>query len=86
MPKYLGVYVTACLTRRQLQELVEKLTQPGEVCCEKAYAGIVSGVLVCLFNAPNKEALDEFQKRHGMVAEHLWRIDLESQDGQLTSV
>jgi hypothetical protein len=53
--------------------------------CEKAYAGIVSGVLVCLFSAPSREALDEFQKRHGMVPEHLWRIDLESQDGQLVS-
>ena len=86
MAKYLGVYATACLTRRQLQELVTKLMEPGEVRCEKAYAGIVSGVLVCLFTAPSREALEEFQKRHGMVPEHLWRIDLESQEGQLVSV
>ncbi|GBC98163.1 hypothetical protein HRbin17_00660 [bacterium HR17] len=86
MPKYLAVYATACLTRRQLQELVATLMQPGEVRCEKAYAGIVAGVLVCLFNAPSRESLDEFQKQHGMVPEHLWRIDLESQDGELVSV
>ena len=77
---------TACLTRRQLQELVAKLMEPGEVRCEKAYAGIGSGVRICLFSAPSREALDDFQKRHGMVPEHLWRIDLESQDGQLVSV
>jgi hypothetical protein len=42
--------------------------------------------LVCLFNAPNREALDAFCHRHGMVAEHIWRIDLESRDGELVSV
>lgn len=86
MPKYLAVYATACLTRRQIQELVERLSQPGEVRCEKAYAGIVAGVLVCLFSAPSKEALEEFQRRHQMVPEHLWRIDLESRDGEMVSL
>jgi hypothetical protein len=42
--------------------------------------------LVCLFNAPNREALDAFCHQHGMVAEHIWRIDLESRDSELVSV
>ncbi len=86
MAKYLSVFATACLTRRQLQELVARLSQPGEVRCEKAYAGIVAGVLVCLFDAPAREALEAFLQQNGMVAEHLWRIDLESRDGELVSV
>ncbi len=86
MAKYIGVFVTACLTRRQLQDLVSHLSQQGEVYCEKAFAGLIDGVLVCLFNAPNREALDAFCHRHGMVAEHIWRIDLESKDGELVSV
>lgn len=86
MPKYLGVYQTACLTRKQIQDLVTQLSQPGEVRCEKAYVGIASGVMVLLFTAPSKEAFDEFQKQKGLVPEHLWRIDMESQDGQLRQV
>jgi hypothetical protein len=86
MAKYIGIFATACLTRRQLQDLVARLSQQGEVYCEKAFAGLIDGVLVCLFNAPNREALDAFCHRHGMVAEHIWRIDLESRDGELVSV
>ena len=86
MAKYIGVFATACLTRRQLQELVSHLSQQGEVYCEKAFAGLIDGVLVCLFNAPNREALDTFCHQHGMVAEHIWRIDLESRDSELVSV
>ncbi len=69
-----------------MQELVYHLSQPGEVRCEKAYAGFVDGILVCLFQAPNREALISFLQQHGMVAESLWRIDLESEDGNLKSV
>jgi hypothetical protein len=86
MAKYIGIFATACLTRRQLQDLVSHLSQRGEVYCEKAFAGLIDGVLVCLFNAPNREALDAFCHRHGMVAEHIWRIDLESRDDELVSV
>lgn len=86
MAKYIGIFATACLTRRQLQELISHLSQPGEVRCEKAYAGLVDGVLVCLFQAPNREALNAFCHQHGMVAENLWRIDLESKDGDLVQV
>ncbi len=86
MAKYIGVFATACLTRRQLQELIERLSQQGEVRCEKAYAGLIDGVLLCLFQAPNREALNAFFQQHGMVAENLWRIDLESEDGKLVSV
>ncbi|MCS7263249.1 MAG: hypothetical protein NZ805_00280 [Armatimonadetes bacterium] len=86
MAKYIGVFATACLTRRQLQDLVARLSQEGEVRCEKAYAGLVDGILVCLFQAPNRDALNDFLQQNGMVAENLWRIDLESQDGVLVSV
>lgn len=86
MAKYIGVFVTACLTRRQLQDLVARLSQEGEVRCEKAYAGLVDGVLICLFQAPNREALDAFCHQHGMVAEHLWRIELETKEDGLASV
>ncbi len=86
MAKYIGVFATACLTRRQLQELFVRLSQPGEVRCEKAYAGLVAGVLVGVFQAPSREALEAFLQQNGMVAENLWRIDLESQDGELASV
>jgi len=86
MPKFLGIFPTANLTRRQLQELVSHLTQRGEVYCEKAYAGLIDGVLVCLFNAPNREVLDTFCHQHGIVAEYVWRIDLETKEGELVSV
>jgi len=86
MAKYIVVFATACLTRRQLQDLISHLSQRGEVYCEKAFAGLIDDVLVCLFNAPNREALDAFCHQNGMVAEHIWRIDLESRDGELVSV
>ncbi|GBC99201.1 hypothetical protein HRbin17_01722 [bacterium HR17] len=87
MPKYLGVYTTACLTRKQLENLVKQLlTDEGEVRCEKAYASTVAGQLVCLFSSPSKEAMDDYQKRHGLVPEHFWRIDLETHDGELVAV
>lgn len=65
MAKYIGIFATACLTRRQLQDLVSHLSQQGEVYCEKAFAGLIDGVLVCLFNAPNREALDAFCRGTG---------------------
>lgn len=87
MPKYLGVYVTACLTRKQLENLVKQLlAEDGEVRCEKAYASIVEGKLICVFSAPSREAMDNYQKQHGFVPEHFWRIDLETQNGDLVPV
>lgn len=86
MAKFLGIFLTANLTSRQLQELVSHLTQRGEVYCEKAYVGLIDGVLVCLFNAPNREALETFCHQHGIVAEHLWRIDLETKEDELVSM
>jgi hypothetical protein len=44
MAKYIGIFATACLTRRQLQDLVARLSQQGEVYCEKAFAGLIDGV------------------------------------------
>ncbi len=87
MPKYLGVYETACLTRRQLENLVKQLlAEDGEVKCEKAYVSIAAGKLICVFYAPTKEAMDAYQKQHGFVPVHFWRIDMETQDGELVSV
>lgn len=87
MPKYLGVYTTACLTRKQLENLVKQLLEEsGEVRCEKAYASIVAGKLICVFSATSKEAMESYQKQRGFVPEHFWRIDLETQDGNLTPV
>ncbi len=86
MPKYLAVYATACLTRGQLEDLVRKIRERGDVACEKAYAGFVSGVLVCLFDAPDRDTLDAFQKEVGLVAEHVWKLDLEMRDGQLERI
>jgi len=84
VPKYLGVYTTACLTRKQLENLVKQLLERnGDVRCEKAYASIVAGKLICVFSATTKEAMDDYQKQNGLVPEHFWRIDLETQDGEL---
>ncbi len=87
MPKYIGVYTTACLTRKQLENLVRQLlAAEGEVRCEKAYASTTAGQLICVFAAASKEAMDAFQKQQGLVPEHLWRIDLESRDGEMANV
>lgn len=87
MPKYIGVYTTACLTRRQLENFVKQLlAEDGDVRCEKAYASIVAGKLICVFAAASKEAMDAYQKERGLVPEHFWRIDMETQEGELKSV
>lgn len=84
MPKYLGVYTTACLTRKQLENLVKRLmAEKGDVRCEKAYVSIVVGKLICLFSATTKEAMDAYQNRHELLPEHFWRIDLEMQESEL---
>jgi hypothetical protein len=86
VPKYIGVYTTACLTRKQLENLVRQLlTADGEVRCEKAYASTIAGQLICVFAAASKEAMETFQKQQGLVPEHLWRIDLESRDGEMAN-
>ncbi len=87
MPKYLGVYTTACLTRKQLENLVNQLLAgDGNVHCEKAYVSTTAGQLICVFSSTSKEAMDDYQKQNGLVPEHFWRIDLETYDGELKSV
>ncbi|MCS7193052.1 MAG: hypothetical protein NZ805_15205 [Armatimonadetes bacterium] len=87
MPKYVGVYTTACLTRKQLENLVKQLLAgDGDVRCEKAYASTVSGQLICVFRASSKEAMDDYQKQKGLMPDQFWRIDLETQNGDLMPI
>ncbi|MFN4180329.1 MAG: hypothetical protein ACK4I8_08455 [Armatimonadota bacterium] len=59
MPKYLGIYETACLTRKQLENFVKQLLAGNrETRCEKAYASTTAGQIICIFSTPSKEAMD----------------------------
>jgi hypothetical protein len=79
MPRYFSLHTIACLTRQQLNQLVEDLRRDETVTCVRFVADTVEGRLLCEFDAPNRELVEAFLTIHSMHphwilrAENEWR-------------
>jgi len=79
MARYFSVHTIACLTRQQLNALIEELKRGDTVTSVRFIADTVEGKLLCEFEAPNRELVEAFLAVHNMhphwivQAEHDWR-------------
>jgi hypothetical protein len=78
MARYWSMHAVACLTRQQLQSLVEELKRDQTVTAIRFVADSVEGKMLCEFDSPNREILEAFLVIHNMHpqwvmrAEHEW--------------
>ena len=80
VPRYMGSYIIACMTRRELTEFIKKLSAPGSTQCLKAYANLIDGKMFAIFEAPTRDALDGFQKRMQMKPLEVLKVDMETDE------
>ncbi|MSR64323.1 MAG: hypothetical protein EXS18_00900 [Verrucomicrobiae bacterium] len=75
MARYFTLHTIACLTRQQLNSLVEELKRDGTIQCVRFAADTVEGKLICEFEAPNREMVEAFLVIHNMHPQWVMRVE-----------
>jgi hypothetical protein len=86
MPRYLTQHTLACLTRQGAEELASQLAAAAEITPRRTLFNMVEGKMVVEFEAPNRETLEGWLKRHNFHFDYMFRIEYEFAEGRLTPV
>ena len=78
MPKYISVHTIACMTRRQVQQLVTTVRQSTEVKNLRVCASLLDGKMVAEWEAESKDAIEAYWKTENIHFDQLLRIEYDS--------
>lgn len=84
MPLYFSAHTIACLTKRDLRELMQGLTATSEVKIRRSVASQLGGRMLVEAEAPDQKSLEAFFQARRFNCEWVMRIDLDAQDGNIT--
>jgi hypothetical protein len=78
MNQFLVATVLACLTREDLEALIQDLrSSPPAVKLERSWGSMTEGKLICLFSAADRPTLEQFLKLKHVHTE--WIIAVETE-------
>lgn len=75
MARYFTLHTIACMTRQQLQNVIEELKRDSTVTPIRFVADSVEGKLLCEFESPNREILEAFLTVHNMNPHWILRAE-----------
>jgi len=78
MPKYISVHTIACMTRRQVQQLVTIVQQAADVKNLRVCASLLDGKMVCEWEAESKDQIEAYWKTVNIHFDQLLRIEYDS--------
>ena len=84
MAVYFSSHAIACLTKRDLRELMNLLAQSKEVKIRRTVASQIGGRMIIEAEAPDQKTLEAFFEKNRFTCEWAMRIDLDAQDGKIT--
>lgn len=78
MTQFLVTTVIACLTRQDLEALMQDLrSAPSTVRLERSWANLTDGKMVCVFTTATRTDLEQFLKLKHVRAEWVLPVELE---------
>jgi hypothetical protein len=80
MARYISQHTLACLTRQGAQQLSQKLHGGQEVRARRVLVNMQEGKMLVEFEAPDREALENWLAREKFHFDWLLRLELESAD------
>ena len=83
MPRYVSLHTLACLTRQGAEELTVRLHAASAVQTRRVLVNLVEGKMLVEFDAPSREALENWLAGEGFHYDWLVRVELESSEGRL---
>jgi hypothetical protein len=86
MPRYLSLHTLACLTRQGAEELTAKLHRAASVKTLRVLVSLYDGKMLVEYEAPNREAVEQWLAAEGFHCDLVIRAELESTGGALQSV
>jgi hypothetical protein len=84
MPLYFSAHQIACLTKRDLRELMQGLAAATEVKIRRSVASQMGGRMLVETEAADQKTLESFFQAKRFHCEWVMRIDLDAQDGTIT--
>jgi hypothetical protein len=86
MARYLSQHTLACLTRQGAEELSKRLQGGTEVAARRVLVNMHEGKMLVEFDAPGREALEEWLALQKFHFDWVLRIEYESKSGKLQPV
>jgi hypothetical protein len=86
MPRYLSLHTLACLTRQGAEELTTKLHRATPVKTRRVLVSLYDGKMLVEYEAPSREALEQWLVAEGFHCDWVIRAELESTGGVLQPV
>ena len=86
MPRYISMHTIACLTRQGAEELTARLQRATAVTVRRVMVSLYDGKMLIEFEAPSREALEQWLSAEGFHKDWLIRIELDSSGGPLAAV
>jgi hypothetical protein len=86
MPRYVSMHTIACLTRQGAEELTARLERATAVTVRRVMVSLYDGKMLIEFEAPSREALEQWLSAEGFHNDWLIRIELDSSSGSLAAV
>lgn len=83
MPRYLTLHTLACLTRQGAEELTTRLQNAAPVSTRRVLVSLYDGKMLVEFDAPSREALEQWFAAEGFHSDWIIRAELESSGGAL---
>ncbi len=77
MPRYFSCHTIACMTRQQLEQLLQELSRDESVRSVRAVADFMEGRLVCEWEAADQESLLAFLTARNMRQQWILRAELD---------
>ncbi len=88
MPKFMGIHTMppGGFTREQLNQFAQAAQQDPVVRGYRSFVSLSEGKVVCIFEAPDKEALAAWFQKMGMPFDSITRVELEGDRGVIEEV
>lgn len=81
MARYISQHTLACLTRQGAQQLSQKLHAGQDVTARRVLVNMQEGKMLVEFDAPDREALEQWLAKEKFHFDWLLRVELESTSG-----
>lgn len=88
MAKFMGIHTLppAGFTREQVNQFAQASQQDPSVKGYRSFANLSEGKVVCIFDAPDREALAAWFSKMGMPYDSITRLELEGDHGVIKEV
>ena len=88
MPKFMGIHTMppGGFTREQVNQFAQAAQQDPVVQGYRSFMNLSEGKAMCVFEAPNKEALATWFQKMGMPYDSITRVELEGDRGVIEEV